>query len=268
MLSLLGALAHSDGDKPVFDPGPGIGESFLFTARKLGIPILRASIQLDNGLQEQGRQLSRIHAEVRSLNPLGFLFRMNNRFTSTMEADTCLPLRYAKEIDQGGLLISRKQYRQVLTFDPVQRKVVVENGGDKEKREIPVPPETYDPLSMFGRYYLKEELYPGQEIRMSIFDGVKLRPMIFHSRKERVKTGRYGEVDAVCLESSTSFSTFGEKEGVIRIWYTMDGKKTPISMELSLPVGNVKFELEEVGGVAMNRKEESGVNGFGMESRP
>ncbi len=81
---------------------------------------------------------------------------------------------------------------------------------------------------------------------MSIFDGMKLRQMVFHSKKEKVKTKMYGEVEGLCLESTTSFSTFGEKEGVIRIWYMMNGEKTPISMELDLPVGSVKFELEEV----------------------
>jgi hypothetical protein len=75
---------------------------------------------------------------------------------------------------------------------------------------------------------------------------VKLRQLIFHSRKEKVKSKIYGEVEAMRLESSTSFSTFGDKEGTIRIWYLTDGQKTPISMELDLPVGKVKFELESV----------------------
>jgi hypothetical protein len=101
---------------------------------------------------------------------------------------------------------------------------------------------------MFARYYLKEELRPGKEIQMSIFDGIRLREMVFHSKKEKMKTKKYGEVEAICLESTTSFSTFGEKEGAIRIWYMMDEGKIPISIELDLPIGSVKFELEEVMG--------------------
>jgi hypothetical protein len=81
---------------------------------------------------------------------------------------------------------------------------------------------------------------------MSIFDGVKLREMVFYSRKEKVKSKMYGEVDAVCLESSTSFSTFGEKEGKIRIWYTANREKTPILIELELPIGTIRFELESM----------------------
>jgi hypothetical protein len=70
--------------------------------------------------------------------------------------------------------------------------------------------------------------------------------MVFHSKKETVNSKMYGEVEAVCLESTTSFSTFGDKEGIIRIWYMNNREKIPILMELDLPVGNVRFELDEV----------------------
>jgi len=81
---------------------------------------------------------------------------------------------------------------------------------------------------------------------MSIYDGVKLRQMVFRPKQERVKSKIYGEVEAICLESTTSFASFEDREGVIRIWYTNDEKKTPILMEFELPVGNVRFELDEV----------------------
>ena len=51
---------------------------------------------------------------------------------------------------------------------------------------------------------------------------------------------------SVCLESTTSFASFEDKEGIIRIWYTNDGNKVPVLMEFDLPVGNVKFELDEI----------------------
>jgi hypothetical protein len=241
-----GSVAYGDGQKKISEPGSGSTKSFLYVAMKYGIPILKASIKIVNGSFEQGRSLYQIQAHVDSLPYLGLLFRMNNRFTSTMELETCTPIRYVKEIDQEGLLVHKKHYLQTLTFDYPNKKVVVENGGKKEKQEIFVPPETYDPLSMFARCYLKEELRPDQEIRMSIYDGMKLHQMVFRSRKVRVRSKMFGEVEAICLESTTTFSTFGDQEGVIRIWYTAEGKKTPILMELDLPIGSVKFELEDM----------------------
>ena len=246
IILLLGSVAYPNGQKQIPEPIPGPGRVFLYTAKKFGVPFLKASIKIENGSSEQGRPLYRVHASVDSLHYLGFLFRMNNRFLSTMEAETCSPVRYVKEIDQEGLLIEKKNYLQTFTFDFPNKKVVVEKGEKKERQEVPLSSETYDPLSMFAKWYLKEEIHPGQNIRMSIFDGVKLRQMVFYSKKGKVKSKMYGEVEAVCLESSTSFSTFEDKEGNIRIWYTTDGEKTPILIELELPVGHIKFELESM----------------------
>jgi hypothetical protein len=228
-------------------PGPLLGSRrvFRYTAKKLGVPILKASIEIENGSSEQGKPLYEIRASVDSVQ-FGFLFRMNNRFFSTMLAETCFPVRYVKEIDQEGFLIGKKNYFQTFTFDLPNKKVVAERGEKKERQEIPLSSETHDPLSMFARCYLKEDIYPGQSIPMSIFDGVKLRQMVFYSKREKVKSAVYGEVEAVCLESSTSFTTFGDKEGKIRIWYTADEKKTPILIELELPIGHIRFELESM----------------------
>jgi len=242
----LGSAANGDAQKQISEQGLGSGKSFLYTAKKLGVPILIASIKIDSGSFEQGKPIYHIQADVKSLSYYGFFFRMNNHFTSTVESETCSPIRYRKEIDQEGLLIEKKSYFQTLTFDYPNKKIVLEKSEKKEKQEFPLPPDTYDPLSMFARYYLKEDLDLKREIQMSIHDGVKLRQMIFHLKKERIQSKMFGAVEAVCLESTTSFSSFGEKEGIIRIWYTADGKKTPILMELDLPVGNVKFELEEI----------------------
>ena len=245
---LSGSSAYNDVQKKVSEPPNACGKAFLFTAKKLGVPILKASIEINNGSFEKGKSLYQIQACVESLHSPGFLFRMNNRFTSFMEIETCLPVRYTKEINQGGLLIRNKNYLQALAFDFSNKKVIIEKTGNNMEQEIPIPGDTYDPLSMFARCYLKEDLNPGQDIRMSIYDGVKLRQMVFHSKNERIESILFGEVKAVCLESATSFSTFGDKEGIIRIWYAADAKKTPLAMELDLPVGNLKFELEGTDG--------------------
>jgi hypothetical protein len=240
------SVTLSGGEKQIFNPALRPGRNFLYTAKKFGIPILKASIQIENGSSEQGKPLYQIRADIESLNYLKFLFQMNNRFISTVEAETCSPVRYLKEINQQGLLVESKSYLQTLTFDYPNKKVVSEKGEKRERQEFPLSPDTFDPLSMFAKYYLKEELYSGQNIQTFIFDGVKMRRMVFYVKKGKVKSTKFGEVEAVCLESSTSFSTFHDREGIIRIWYTTDGKKIPILIELDLPIGDVTFELESM----------------------
>jgi len=234
-------LAYGDAKWPV----SGHGKTFLFTAKKLGVPFLKASIQIEDGITMRGKSFLQVRAEIYSVN-FGFLFRVNNRFTSTMEAETCAPVQYVKKIDQDGLLKEAKNYHQILTFDTQSQKVRVEKRGEKERQEVELPPETYDPLSIFARCYLKENLRLDQDVRMSIYDGVKLRRMVFRPKQERLKSKLYGEVETVCLEAKTSFASFDDKDGVIRIWYTNDERRTPVLMEFDLPAGTIRFELDEI----------------------
>src|SRR4030043_146283 len=158
IILLLGSVAYPNGQKQILEPLPGSGRVFLYTAKKLGVPILKASIKIENGSSEQGNPLYEIRASVDSLQ-LGFLFRMNNRFLSIVQAKTCAPVRYVKEIDQEGLFVGKKNYSQTFTFDFPNKKVVAERGEKKERQGIPLSSETHDPLSMFARCYLKEEIY-------------------------------------------------------------------------------------------------------------
>jgi hypothetical protein len=84
IILLWGSMAYGDGQRAA----PGQGKVFLFTAKKLGIPIMKASIRIKNGISVEGKSFHQVHAAIYSVN-FGFLFRINNRFTSTMEADTC-----------------------------------------------------------------------------------------------------------------------------------------------------------------------------------
>ncbi len=221
-------------------------KTFYYTAKKLGIPILKATIRIGNGAVNGENKLYRVDAQVVSHQLPEFMFRMNNRFTSVIEKDPFGPLQYVKRIDQEGLFIKKKKYIQTITFDSRSPKAMVEKDGEGGKKEFVFPALALDPLALFARYHLKESLPVEQEIHMSIFDGVKFRQMVFQSHRVKVASPFLGTLEAVCLESKTVFSSFGDKEGTIRIWYSANRDRIPISMELDLPTGVVKFELEGI----------------------
>lgn len=221
-------------------------KTFYYTAKKLGIPVLKAILRIGNGSVNGKHELYRVDAQVVSHQLPGFMFRMNNRFTSMIEKDPFGPIQYIKRIDQEGLFIKKKRYIQTITFDSRSPKAIVEKDGEGEKIEIVFPCVAFDPLALLVRYHLKENLPVGQEIPMSIFDGIKFRQMVFQANPVKVTSPFWGTLEAVCLESKTAFSSFGEKEGTIRIWYVERREKIPISLELDLPAGVVKFELEDI----------------------
>jgi hypothetical protein len=214
---------------------------FSYGAQKFGLRILEAIITLKKAQSKAGEKVYLVQAQVDTTGVTSCFFRMHNRFYSWVDRRHLGSLRYVKEVHQRGIFSGEKRYRSVLTFHREENLVIMD--GDKE---LAVPPGTQDPLSFFVRYYLGEEIKPDEEIRMSIYDGIKLRKVCFVSKAERINTDWGGPMDVICLKSAVPFSSLGGREGIIRIWFTRDGRRVPVRIGLDLPVGTVQFELESL----------------------
>ena len=70
---LLGSMVH--GDEQNQNAELRSGKSFLYTAKRFGVPILKATIKIENGSIEHGKPLYQVYANVDSLDYLGLLFR-------------------------------------------------------------------------------------------------------------------------------------------------------------------------------------------------
>jgi hypothetical protein len=239
---LLCALAPPAIGHPSISGEVENGISFHYRVRKLGTTIITASLSI-----ERDGPLHVVKAAVDTTGMIRPFFRMHNRFCSYVTEDGLEPLRYVKEIDQRGVFSRNKRYTDILTFDPAGCKVMVEREDPPDAQEIAVPPHTYDPLSIFLKNYIDAEVEEGQTIGMRIYDGIKLREVTFVATSGELSTPLYGEVKAICLESEVPFSSLGDKEGAIKIWYTDDERRFPVNITLELPsLGSVEFELERV----------------------
>jgi hypothetical protein len=218
------------------------GVRFHYRAHKLGATIIKASLSI-----ERDGPFYVVKVTVDSVGVTRPVFRMHNRFTSYVKEEGLSPWRYIKEVDQKGIFSKKKRYTDILTFDPASCKVIVERLDPPGVQEISVPPQTYDPLAVFLKFFLGSEGQNGNTIEMQIFDGIKLKQVTFCPVKGEIATSLYGTVKAMCLESKVPFSSLGDREGVIKIWYTDDERRFPVTMFLKLPsVGNVEFELDSV----------------------
>jgi len=210
-----------------------------YGVEKYGFRILEAIITLEEARSKGGEKVYLVQAQVDTTGVTNWFFRMHNRFYSWVDARHFEPLRYVKEINQKGIFSGEKRYRSVLTFNQGDNRVVVDG-----TKEVTVPPGTQDPLSFFVKYYLGGEIKPTEEIRMTIYDGIKLRKVFFNSKGESIESRWCGPVDVIRLESKVPFSSLGGREGIIRIWFTRDRRKVPVRIGLDLPIGTVQFELE------------------------
>jgi hypothetical protein len=234
-------LPHAIGHPAI--PGEVVnGISFHYRVQKLGTTIITASLSI-----ERDGPLHVVKAAVDTTGMIRPFFRMHNRFSSYVKGEGLEPLQYVKEIDQRGIFSRKKRYTDILTFNPSTCTVMVEREDPPDAKEIAVPPHTYDPLAIFLKCLLEAEVEDGHQIAMRIYDGIKLREVTFAASFTEIPTPLYGEVKAVCLESEVPFSSLGDKEGAIKIWYTDDERRIPVNITLELPsLGSVKFELERV----------------------
>jgi hypothetical protein len=220
----------------------GNGIRFHYRAHKLGATIMKASLSI-----ESDGPFHVVKVAVDSKGIVRPVFRMHNRFTSYIREAGLEPWRYIKEVDQKGIFSKKKRYTDILTFDPAHCKVRIERVAPPDVQEISVPPKTFDPLSVFLKFFLEKDVLTGQKIAMKIYDGIKLKEVTFSAATDEIDTPLYGEVKTISLESKVPFSSLGDKEGVIKIWYTADERRFPVAMHLKLPsVGNVEFDLEKV----------------------
>jgi len=220
--------------------------SFHYSTTKYGIPIIRAILRIEERTGFGNQPVLQLQVSFHSHPAWESIIRVHNSFTSIMETGTFLPIRYMKAIDQDGLLFRKMNYIQTFVFNFPNHQVMVEQNDQEEKQWITLPTETYDPLAFIARCLLRGDLSPGQDVTISIFDGVKAKQVVFQQKTERFRSRLFGIVDTILLESTKAYLTFNDQEGAMRIWYTHDEKKIPVSIELDLPIGKFRFELDSI----------------------
>lgn len=216
------------------------GIHLRYRAQKMGTTVVKATLTI-----EHDGPLYTVRATVDSSGLARPVFKMHNRFTSYCKHEGLEPWIYIKDIDQRGVFSKKKRYTDILVFNPSMCKVRVEHLNPSKVEEVSLPPDTYDPLGVFLKYFIGGQVTEGEKITMRIYDGVRAKEVTFTVTAEDLITPFYGPVKAIALESKVPFSTLGDREGVIKIWYSADAQRIPIAMDLDLPsIGIVSFALE------------------------
>ena len=77
-------------------------EMSLYSFTYLGLSVARGHISISDTLTENGRSVTRIEACASSVSPTSFLFRIDNRYITTIDAKTGYPLTYEKIVEQSN----------------------------------------------------------------------------------------------------------------------------------------------------------------------
>lgn len=114
-----------------------------------------------------------------------------------------------------------------------------------EKKDIPLPPVTFDTYSSF--YYVRYlPLEVGKTVSVNVFYGKEAERLdIQVLRRERIKT-MLGQVNTIVIKPMVKPQGVFEGKGAVQIWLTDDERRIPVRAQTKVTVGSVTAKL--VGG--------------------
>ncbi|MFC1824786.1 DUF3108 domain-containing protein, partial [Thermodesulfobacteriota bacterium] len=145
----------------------------------------------------------------------------------------------------------KRKKKVVIHFDWEKSQAQYSNFGEK-REPIAIPPETFDPLSLFYAFRLVE-LKEIHELKKTVTDGKKCvvgRAKVVRREKISLASGIYDTflVEPDLKEIGGVFAK--SKNAKLKIWVTADHKRIPVRIESEVKVGSFVAELIsfEMGG--------------------
>lgn len=127
-------------------------EISLYSFKYLGITVAHGAITISDTLTDDGRPAKRIEARATSLSSTSFLFKINNRYITTVDAETGYPTLYEKDIEQSNF-----SQKSRIRFDQKHRRVYGSEVG-----EVLLPTSVHCFFSAL--YYVRNHSFQPKEV--------------------------------------------------------------------------------------------------------
>jgi len=181
-----------------------------------------------------GRSVFHIIGDGATYKSYDWIFRVRDRYETYIDAQTMLPLRFIRNVDEGGY-----KFTNNVVFDQEQHKAY------SNKKTFNVPRCVQDVLSAI--YYARNIDYsrykPGSKIPFSMFlDDQVYHLYIRYVGKERIKT-RYGTFNAIRITPLLIKGTIFKGGEDMVVWVSDDDNHIPLRVDSPILVGSVKVDM-------------------------
>lgn len=180
-----------------------------------------------------GRMAWHFQTRARTVEPVRFLYALDDQFDSYTDAATLAGLQYETYLREPG----KKE-------DNIVRMSTKEQPAGDDGPTVRVPEGTRDPLGAL--YSLRAHDWSRAEtLQMPVYDGKKLYEL--RARKARVGeavTVPAGSYKTTLLELHVYERGRELRDTLFRIWLSDDAGRVPVRIEAGLPVGTFRVELE------------------------
>jgi hypothetical protein len=187
-----------------------------------------------------GRKCFRIEFRVNSLPSFSWIFRVEDRYVTYIDAATIAPWKFEQHVREGS-------YRRDFIAEFDQRR----NVAKTSEGTYPVPPYVHDILSAF--YYARtidySPLKAGDQILLSNFSKDKTYDLVVRVLGRQQLEVAAGTFNTVVIEPLVREGGLIKSEGRIVVWLTDDERKIPIRVNTKVVIGSIDTELKGYTGI-------------------
>jgi hypothetical protein len=187
-----------------------------------------------------GRKTFRVQFTVNSLPSFSWIYRVEDRYLTFIDAEAIAPLRFEQHIREGSY---RRDF--IAEFDHVKKIAQTSDG------QHPIPPYVHDILSAF--YYVRtvdlSTYKTGDMLMLQNFykdTSYELAVKILGRQELEVAAGTFR---TVVVEPLVKEGGLFKSEGRIVVWLTDDAVKMPIRVNTKVVIGSIDTELREYSGL-------------------
>lgn len=240
-----GATAHADSSRARADTlrkirntAFGAGERLRFDINYLGVSAGEAVLKIADTVVRE-RKCHRVDFTLVSKPFFDFFYRVNDRYSTVIDAEGLFPWRFEQHIREGN-------YRRDFSadFDQV-RHVAKTSEGTR-----PIPPYVQDMMSAlyFSRTVDFKQYKVGQRLHLQNFykDSTYQLDVKFRGR-QTIEVGA-GKFNCIVIEPLAREGGLFRSEGRLFVWLTDDDRKMPVRVSTKISIGSVDSELIEFGG--------------------
>ncbi len=218
------------------------GEKLKFRVHYGVIDAGECSLEIKTPQEKVGpRDCYHIVGLGKSLGAFNWFFKVEDRYETTIDAESLTPWIFLRRVDEGGYKIN-----QNYSFNPYKNTV------STGKEVATVPDSIQDLLSAFyfARTFDYTDIKVGDVFVVTIYLDEKIYPMaIKFAGRETIST-RLGKFP--CLKFQPQLvkgRIFKDQEGM-NLWVSDDLNHIPIRLESELMIGSIKVDLSDYSGLA------------------
>lgn len=219
-----------------------VGERLMFDVGFSFITAGEAEFQILNADSIHGRACYRIVFTVKSLPSFSWIYKVEDRYETILDAKGLFPWRFVQHVREGG-------YRRDFTADFNQ----MDGFATAENKTYPIPPYVHDAVSAF--YFVRtmdfSQSRPGQKyVLHNFFKDSTYNLAVKFLGRQQVSVDA-GVFNTIVIEPLIQEGGLFKSKGRVLIWLTDDERKIPVKVSTSVVVGSIDAELREYHGVIL-----------------